>query len=122
MPCSARSLPAVPRPSTPRSRWPSSSVSRPTPVWRVREAQTMSTQAIPYRVFELPWTPSAADERRYRRVLHAALGLFIGFGIVIPFLPTHRPTLAQAPAVPERIVEFILEQPKPKPTPEIKVV
>ena len=47
----------------------------------------MSTVAIPYRVFELPWTPSEAEERRYRRVLGAALGLFIAFGVVIPLLP-----------------------------------
>ncbi len=50
-----------------------------------------------------------------RRVLGAVLGLFIGFGIVIPLLPDKPRTPAMAPAVPERIVEFILEQPKPKP-------
>ena len=37
-----------------------------------------------FRVFELPWTPSEAEERRFRRVLGAALGIFIGLGIVIP--------------------------------------
>jgi TonB family protein len=74
-----------------------------------------------FRVFELPWTPSVEEERRFRRVLGAALGLFIGFSIVIPFLPDTPRTPAMAPAVPERIVEFILEQPKPKPKP-IEVV
>ena len=71
-----------------------------------------------YRVFELPWTPSPAEERRFRRVLGAALGLFIGFGIVIPLLPDKPRTPEMAPAVPQRIVEFILEQPKPKPEPK----
>jgi TonB family protein len=70
-----------------------------------------------FRVFELPWTPSPEEERRFRRVLGAALGLFIGFSIMIPFLPETPRTPAMAPAVPERIVEFILEQPKPKPKP-----
>ena len=74
-----------------------------------------------FRVFELPWTPSVEEERRFRRVLGAALGLFLGFAIVIPFLPDTPRTPAMAPAVPERIVEFILEQPKPKPKP-IEVV
>ncbi|MBK7902031.1 MAG: TonB family protein [Proteobacteria bacterium] len=50
-------------------------------------------------------------------MLGAALGLFIGLGIVIPLLPDKPRTPAMAPAVPERIVEFILEQPKPKPKP-----
>jgi TonB family protein len=68
-----------------------------------------------YRVYDLPWTPSDDEQRRVRRVLGAVLGLFIGFGIVIPLLPDKPRTPAMAPAMPERIVEFILEQPKPKP-------
>ena len=70
-----------------------------------------------YRVFDLPWTPSDDEQRRVRRVLGAVLGLFLGFGIVIPLLPDKPRTPAMAPAVPERIVEFILQQPKPKPKP-----
>ena len=71
-----------------------------------------------FRVYDLPWTPSPEEERRFRRVLGAALGLFIAFGIVIPLLPDKPRTPAMAPAVPERIVEFILQQPKPKPLPK----
>jgi protein TonB len=71
-----------------------------------------------YRVFDLPWTPSDDEQRRVRRVLGAVLGLFLGFGIVIPLLPDKPRTPAMAPAVPERIVEFILQQPKPKPKPK----
>jgi TonB family protein len=70
-----------------------------------------------YRVYDLPWTPSDDEQRRVRRVLGAVLGLFLGFGIVIPLLPDKPRTPAMAPAVPERIVEFILQQPKPKPKP-----
>lgn len=77
-----------------------------------------SVLASHYRVFDLPWTPSPEEERRFRRVLGAALGLFIGFGIVIPFLPDAPKTPATAPAVPDRIVQFILEQPKPRPVPK----
>jgi periplasmic protein TonB len=71
-----------------------------------------------YRVYDLPWTPSDDEQRRVRRVLGAVLGLFIGFGIVIPLLPVKPRTPAMAPAMPERIVEFILQQPKPKPLPK----
>ncbi len=82
----------------------------------------MSSTAASYsnfRVFDLPWTPSVEEERRFRRIFGAALGLFIGFAIVIPLLPDRPRTAATAPAVPERIVEFILEQPKPKPKPVV---
>ena len=72
-----------------------------------------------YRIYDLPWTPSEEEERRFRRVLGAVLGLFIGFGIVIPLLPERPKTVA--PVVPERVVEFLLEQPKPKPKPLPKV-
>ncbi len=71
-------------------------------------------------IYELPWTPSEEEERRFERVLGAVLGLFIGFGIVIPLLP-EKPKTAPT-VVPERVVEFLLEQPKPKPKPPPKVV
>jgi TonB family protein len=74
--------------------------------------------AVAYRVYDLPWTPCEADQRRLRRVLGAALGIFIGLGIVIPLLPEPARTIATAPPVPERIVEFLLERPKPPPKPE----
>jgi TonB family protein len=74
-----------------------------------------------FRVFELPWTPSESEERRFRRVIGAALGIFIGLGIVIPLLPERPRPQHLAPAVPERIVEFLLEQPKPKPVPKLEV-
>jgi len=75
--------------------------------------------AVAYRVYELPWTPCAADQRRLRRVLGAALGIFIGLGIVIPLLPETPRTIAGAPPVPERIVEFLLERPKPPEPPPV---
>lgn len=77
--------------------------------------------AVAYRIYDLPWTPSPDDERRVRRVLGAALGLFIGLGIVIPLLPERERSQVVPPAVPERVVEFLLERPKPPPPPEPKV-
>ena len=74
----------------------------------------MSAVAL-YRDYELPWTPSEQEQRRLRRVLGAVLGLFIAFGVIIPLLP-ERPRAAP-PAVPERVIEFLLERPKPKPVP-----
>jgi len=74
-----------------------------------------STVAVNYRSFRLPWTASEKEERLYRRIMAAVIGLFIAFGIVIPLLPTPpKPKVVEQP-VPERIVEFILEQKKPPP-------
>ena len=76
--------------------------------------------AINYRVYDLPWTPSPVDERRLRRIVGAALGLLIAFVVIIPLLPERPKDAMPPPAVPERIVEFILEQPKPKPIPKVE--
>jgi len=68
-----------------------------------------------YRDFDLPWTPSAADERRLRRVMGAVLGVFIAFGIVIPLLPD--PPRPAPPPAPVRVAEFLLARPLPLPPP-----
>ncbi|MFO1393113.1 MAG: AgmX/PglI C-terminal domain-containing protein [Steroidobacteraceae bacterium] len=82
----------------------------------------MSTAiAVNFRIYDLPWTPSAVDERRLRRIVGAALGLLIAFGIVIPLLPERPRDHAAAPPVPDRIVEFLIERPKPPPKPVPKV-
>jgi TonB family protein len=74
-----------------------------------------------YRVYDLPWTPSESEQQRLRRVIGAVLGLFLGFGIVIPLLPDRPTQESLAPAVPAHVVEFLLEQPKPKPEPKVEV-
>lgn len=72
-----------------------------------------------YRDFDLPWTPSADEERRLRRVLGAVLGMFVAFGIVIPLLPD-RPRAPPPPATPQRVVEFLLEPPPRQPEPVVE--
>lgn len=74
-----------------------------------------------YRVYDLPWTPSEAEQRRLRRVVGAVLGLFLGFGVVIPLLPDRPKQESLAPEVPAHVVEFLLEQPKPRPEPKVEV-
>ncbi len=80
-----------------------------------------ATTITAFRVYDLPWTTSPADERRVRRVLGAAIGLFLGLGIIVPLLPDRPGENVAPPPVPERVVEFLLERPKPVPKPEPKV-
>ena len=75
----------------------------------------MSTIAANYRSFRLPWTPSEAEERLFRRIVGATIGLFIAFGIVIPLLPQPPVIRPLEPEESQQIVEFILTQPKPRP-------
>ena len=79
----------------------------------------MSAVAL-FRDYELPWTPSEEEQRRLRRIVGAVLGLFIAFGVIIPLLPAP-PKSTAPPVLPERVVEFLLERPRPKPVPPPKV-
>jgi TonB family protein len=79
-----------------------------------------ATATTAFRIYDLPWTQSPADERRVRRVLGAAIGLFIGLGIVVPLMPDRPRDSVVPPPVPDRVVEFLLERPKPPPKPEPK--
>jgi TonB family protein len=88
---------------------------------RVVTATANVASPVAFRVYELPWTPTPADERRVRRVLGAAIGIFIGFGIIVPLLPERARENLAPPPVPDRVVEFLLERPKPPPKPEPKV-
>jgi len=69
-----------------------------------------------YREFALPWTPTAADERRLRRVLGTVLTLFVVCGVIIPFMPD-APRVPPPQMAPARVAEFLLPRPKPKPEP-----
>ena len=75
----------------------------------------MTSIAANYRSFRLPWTPSEAEERLFRRIVGATIGLFLAFGILIPLLPEPPVIQPLAPEESKRIVEFILTQPKPPP-------
>ncbi|MCZ8130876.1 MAG: AgmX/PglI C-terminal domain-containing protein [Steroidobacteraceae bacterium] len=88
----------------------------------------MTALATNYRVFELPWSASEAEERRFERLLAVGLLLFLIGGIAIPLLPT--PERALPPPVPEEVVKLVLQpppprveekKPEPKPEPVAKV-
>ena len=81
-----------------------------------------------YRSFNLPWTPDSQAQKRLRRVGLVLLLLFGVGAILIPFLPVRE--RAQAPVLPEEVVQLVLQPPpeppkppKPEPKkPEPKVV
>jgi TonB family protein len=78
-----------------------------------------------YRQYELPWSPTAEVEQRFRRVVRNSLIAFVVLGIVIPMLPIPDQTKFKTPALPDRVVNLVLEQrklPPPKPVePEKKI-
>ena len=79
----------------------------------------MSTLAPYYRQFELPWSPTAEVEQRFRKVMRNSLVVFVVIVLLLSFMPLPEPTKDQAPALPDRVVQLILEQRKPPPPPPV---
>src|SRR5690242_17178714 len=72
--------------------------------------------AMYYRQYDLPWSPKEEVEARFRRVVRNALILFLVIGLIIPWIPT--PKKVAAPALPDRVVNLIIEERKPPPPPK----
>jgi protein TonB len=68
-----------------------------------------------YREYELPWEGDPETSNRFRKILRVLLIIFLLFGIIVPFLPTPKPTAAET-EVPQRIAQVMIEE-KPKPPP-----
>jgi TonB family protein len=74
-----------------------------------------------YRVYELPWTANGDQERRFRRMLSVAIGVWVLIAVLAQILPA--PPRPIAPPVPEEIVKLVLPPPEPpKPVEEKKPV
>jgi len=69
----------------------------------------------------LPWSISAEDERRYRKILTITLVLTLALGIAIPMLPVFEKPVEEEVELPPRIAQLIFEkktEPKPFKKPE----
>ncbi len=69
----------------------------------------------------LPWSISAEDERRFRKILITVLALTIALGIALPLLPVLKKPVEQQVELPPRVAKLVFEkrtEPKPKPKPK----
>lgn len=76
----------------------------------------MSSLAPYYRTYELPWSPTEEVERSFRKIASNCFGVFIALCILIQLLPMPD-SKKHAPALPDRVVNLVLEQRKPPPPP-----
>lgn len=71
----------------------------------------------------LPWSISAEDERRFRKILTIILVLTVVLGIAIPYLPSFQKPLEEQIELPPRVAKLVFEKraepPKPKPKPKV---
>ena len=74
-----------------------------------------------YREYELPWTSSSDQERRFRRLLTIIFAATFVLGIIWPWIPTMAPDPYDVEKIPPRIAKLLLqEKPPPPPPPKPK--
>jgi TonB family protein len=74
----------------------------------------MAAATLSYHTAVLPWSVSAEDERRFRRILSIVLLLCLIFGLVMPWLPRPPADREAEQALPQRYAKLLLEN-KPLP-------
>ena len=70
-----------------------------------------------YREYELPWTTSTGQERKFRRLLGIVMGATLFLSLVWPFIPTPEKDPYEVEEIPPRIAKLLLEQAPPPPPP-----
>jgi TonB family protein len=80
----------------------------------------MTALATNYRIYELPWTANEDQERRFRRLLAIALGIWLLIALVTQLLPAPEKMVPQP--LSEEVVKLVLTPPPvpPKPVEEKK--
>jgi len=74
-----------------------------------------------YVTAALPWTVSAEDEERFKKILKRISIFSILFCLIMPFLPVPKPDRMEPEELPPRIAKFVLEQrATPPPAPAVE--
>jgi outer membrane biosynthesis protein TonB len=74
-----------------------------------------------YREYELPWTSSSDQERKFRRLLGIIFAATFVLSIIWPWIPTMAPDPYDVEKIPPRIAKLLLqEKPPPPPPPKPK--
>ncbi len=70
-----------------------------------------------YRRFELPWARTEEAEHKFKRLLRILLIITTVLAILIALLPAPERVKPTVDDLPERVVQLIVERPKPPPPP-----
>lgn len=77
----------------------------------------MATVTAPFRIYDLPWTPSEEERSRLRRLLIICFAVTLVLSILLPLLPTPDRSVDQIEEVPPRLAKLVLERKAPPPPP-----
>jgi periplasmic protein TonB len=77
---------------------------------------------ISFKSGALPWTASAADERRFKRIAWQVVLVALALGLIVPWLTVKPPERTQIAPLPAPMARLLIEKPAPPPPPPPKVV
>jgi periplasmic protein TonB len=75
--------------------------------------------AVLYRIYDLPWSTGADQERQFRKLTQIALAAVVLLALLISMLPVPAPDPTQVEEVPRRIARLVLEREAPPPPPPV---
>jgi hypothetical protein len=81
----------------------------------------MTTIAITFNEFALPWEATLREDERFRKILKRVLLLFLLFALVFPWLPLPHIEREEVERVPPALAKVILQQKVPAPAPQPKL-
>ena len=86
---------------------------------------TLTSYQAFYRDYQLPWSVSDDQEKKFRRILSIVLGVLLFLSVVWPFLPTPQVDPTEVVEIEPRFAKLILEErevPPPPPPPQVEEV
>jgi TonB family protein len=81
-------------------------------------ASSTVTQVL-YRVYELPWSTGAAQERKFLKTVQIAIGVVVLAALLLSMLPVPEPDPNEVVEVPRRVARLVLERQAPPPPPPV---
>lgn len=74
---------------------------------------------LTHRIYDLPWSANAEQERRFRRQLLGFVGAALAVALILSFLPVPERDPAELEEIPERYARLLIERELPPPPPPV---
>ncbi len=82
----------------------------------------MSSAAVLYRIYDLPWTSGAEEQERLRKILRVCFGALLILSVAMSLLPIPRQDAKEVQEIPKRLARLVVERQALPPVPPPPVV
>jgi periplasmic protein TonB len=82
----------------------------------------MSSVAVFYRIYDLPWTSGAEEQERLRKIVRVCFGTLLILSIAMSLLPIPQQDADEVQEIPKRLARLVVERQAPPPAPPPPVV